>query len=769
VPASMLKAVDVEGRRIFIRGTVQGVGFRPWVYRLAVEEGISGCVRNDASGVTIEAFGLPEALEAFRRRLEKEVPPAARVEGWREDVVPAQPRDGFAIVHSDGEGTRRVSIPPDLATCPDCLREIHDAADRRDLYPFTNCTHCGPRYTIARDVPYDRSATTMAGFTMCSACRREYEDPLDRRFHAQPVACPDCGPRLRAVSGAGRLEGEGGDALVMAAADLLTGRIVAVKGLGGYHLACDATSAEAVSRLRGRKQRDEKPFAVMVRDLDAARAVARLDAAEEALLASVERPIVLVRKRPDAGLAPGVAPGNPLVGLILPYTPLHHLLLEAAGVPLVMTSGNLSEEPMAARDDEALARLAGIADLFLAHDRQIENRCDDSVARVIAGKPTVFRRSRGYVPRAVHLRRPVRRPVLACGAHLKNTFCLVAGEEAWLGPHVGDLDNLEATRAFEEQVERLQRFLGIRPEVIAHDLHPDYASTRYALGRPEAVKIGVQHHHAHVMSAVAEMGLEGPVLGLAWDGTGYGTDGTAWGGELLLVDGCAFERVATLRPLRLAGSEAAIRQVWRVALTALDDAFDGAPPLDRLRLFDSVPPREVAVVRQMVARGLHTPAAHGAGRYFDALGALGLARPRASYEGQVALEWNLAADETETATYPFELTEAGGLVQADLRPLVRGATADLVNGVGSGCVSARFHEGMADVAAALVRRVARARGPLPVVLTGGCFQNARLAEGVLRRLRGDFDVRLHGEVPPGDGGIALGQALVADEVERARA
>jgi hydrogenase maturation protein HypF len=605
----------------------------------------------------------------------------------------------------------------------------------------------------------------MAGFAMCPACRREYQDPLDRRFHAQPVACPACGPRVRLLDpSGGRVVDDAGDAIRTAALALVDGRIVAVKGLGGYHLACDATSSGAVRLLRERKKRDEKPFAVMVRTLDDARAAGILDPAEERLLSSVERPILLVRQRPGSGLAPEIAPGNPLVGLILAYTPLHHLLLEAAGRPLVMTSGNLSEEPMAAGDQEALERLSGIADLFLAHDREIENRCDDSVARVIAGRPTVLRRSRGYVPRAVPLRRPVRRPVLACGAHLKNTFCLAAGDEAWLGPHVGDLDNLEATRAFEEQVERLQRFLGIRPELIAHDLHPDYASTRYALARPEPVKVGVQHHHAHVMSAVGEHGLEGPVLGLAWDGTGYGTDGTAWGGELLLVHDGAFERLATLRPLRLAGGDEAIRQVWRVALAALDDAFDGAPPLGRLRLFDSVPARDVAVVRRMAARGLHSPLAHGAGRYFDALGALGLARPRATYEGQVALEWNLAADETEGGAYPFDLTEEDGLVQADLRPLVRALVEDLVAGFARQRVSARFHEAMADVAAALVRRAAGVHGPMPVVLTGGCFQNARLAEGLRRRLQGDFDVRLHGEVPPGDGGIALGQALVADAV-----
>ena len=763
MPASVTRAAVVEGRRILVRGTVQGVGFRPWIYRLAVEEGLSGRVRNDARGVTIEAFGSPEALDALVRRLGQEAPPAALIREVLEVLIPAEPLPGFTIVPSEGDGARRVSIPPDLATCPQCLREVQDPADRRHLYPFTNCTHCGPRFTIARDVPYDRPATTMAGFAMCPACRREYEDPLDRRFHAQPVACPDCGPRVRLLDpGGGPAVGDG--AIGAAARALVEGRIVAVKGLGGYHLACDATSPVAVRLLRERKKRDEKPFAVMVSTLDGARAVADLDPAEERLLASVERPILLVRQRHGSGLAPEVAPGNPLVGLILAYTPLHHLLLQAAGRPLVMTSGNLSEEPMAAKDEEALERLSGIADLFLAHDREIENRCDDSVARVIAGRPTVFRRSRGYVPRAVPLRRPVRRPVLACGAHLKNTFCLAAGDEAWLGPHVGDLDNLEATRAFEEQVERLQRFLGIRPEVIAHDLHPDYASTRYALARREPVKVGVQHHHAHVASAMGEHGLEGPVLGLAWDGTGYGTDGTAWGGELLLVREGAFERLATLRPLRLAGSDEAIRQVWRIALAALDDAFDGAPPLERLQLFDSVPARDVAVVRRMAARGLHSPLAHGAGRYFDAIGALGLARPRATYEGQVALEWNLAADDAEQGAYPFDLTEERGLVQADLRPLVRAAVEDLVAGVGRHRVSARFHEGMADAASALVRRAAAARGPMPVVLTGGCFQNARLAEGVRRRLQGDFDVRLHGEVPPGDGGIALGQALVADVV-----
>ncbi|HVO09571.1 MAG TPA: carbamoyltransferase HypF [Vicinamibacteria bacterium] len=753
--------MPVEGRRIEVRGTVQGVGFRPWVYRIAREAGLGGRVRNDPGGVTIEAFGTSAALDSFLRRIERERPPAAEVREVRSATIPAEATRTFEIVSSADEGARVVSIPADLATCPECLRETFDPGDRRFRYPFTNCTHCGPRYTIARDVPYDRPATTMAGFVMCADCRREYEEPADRRFHAQPIACPACGPRLRLLGADGTAVGAD-EPIAAAAAALRSGQVVAVKGLGGYHLACDATSSATVRTLRSRKRRDEKPFAVMVRDLEAARRLADLGTEEERLLSSVERPIVLVSRRTAAALAPEVAPGNPLVGLMLAYTPLHQLLLEAVARPLVMTSGNLSEEPMAARDEEAVARLSGIADLFLAHDREIENRCDDSVTRVIAGVPTVLRRSRGYVPRAIALARPVRRPVLACGAHLKNAFCLAAGDSAWLGPHIGDLDNLEAVRSFEEQVERLQRFLGVRPELIAHDLHPDYASTDYARRRGEPAKVAVQHHHAHVASALAEHGLDGPVLGLAWDGTGLGTDGRAWGGELLLVDGPRFARLATLRPLPLAGGDQAIREVWRLALAALEDAFDRQAPLDRLALFDSVADRDIAVVRQMLEKAVRSPLAHGAGRWFDALGALGLRRSRAGYEGQVALEWNLVADAGEAGPYPFTLAPRDGVTEVDLRPMVRAAVDDLVAGAASGLVSARFHETMAEAAVAMVRHAGPGHGRLPVVLTGGCFQNARLVEGVLRRLAGERTVLRHRQVPPGDGGIALGQVLVAD-------
>jgi hydrogenase maturation protein HypF len=762
--------MGLQGRRIEVRGTVQGVGFRPWVYRLAREEGLAGRVRNDALGVTIEAFGSPASLDRFVGRIRTEAPPAATVDDVRVDPIPAETPGGFEIVPSDGGKARRVSIPPDLATCPECLAEVMDPANRRHGYPFTNCTQCGPRYTIACDVPYDRPRTTMARFTMCPRCSKEYREVGDRRFHAQPNACPDCGPRLRLVDPAGWTVGsEAGSSrpLVLAADRLREGAIVAVKGLGGFHLACDATSSAAVCLLRVRKRRDEKPFAVMVSDLAAAERLAELAPEERRLLDSVERPIVLVRRRPESGLAEEVAPGNPLVGLLLAYTPLHHLLLAHVGRPLVMTSGNLAEEPLAAGDDEARERLTGIADLFLTHDRPIENRCDDSVARVIAGRPTVLRRARGWVPRPVPLDRPVRRPVLACGAHLKNTFCLAAGEQAWLGPHIGDLDNLEACRHYEEQVERLQRFLGIRPEVVAHDLHPDYFSTLHAGQRPEPVKVGVQHHHAHVASAIVEHALDGPVLGLAWDGTGLGTDGSAWGGELLLATLDGFERLVTLRPLPLAGGDEAIRQVWRLALAALDDAFDGSPPLDGLVLFDEVPEGEQTVVRQMIRKGLNAPLAHGAGRYFDALGALGLGRARATYEGQVALEWNLVADDGERGEYAFDVDRGRDPVQVDLRPTVREAVKDLLGGSGAPIVSARFHNTLAAAAGAMVHEAAGRIGQWPVVLTGGCFQNERLVVEVRRRLEPTHAVWQHEDVSPGDGGLALGQALVADAVGRA--
>ena len=757
-----------EGRRIALTGTVQGVGFRPFVYRLAKAEGVRGRVWNDASGVTVEAFGSRPSLDAFEARLRTEAPPAAVVEAVSSEPIVAELVAGFEIVPSGGAPERRVVIPPDLATCPDCLAEVQDPRDRRHRYPFTNCTNCGPRFTIALDVPYDRPATTMAGFRMCPACAREYADPLDRRFHAQPNACPACGPRLwlRRADGA-PVAAE--DPLRHAGAALRGGQIAAVKGIGGWHLACDATSTAAVAALRERKHREEKPLAVMARDLGEARRLADLTAEEERLLAGVERPIVLAHRSATSGLAPGVAPDSPLVGVMLPYAPLHHLLLAEVGRPLVLTSGNLSEEPIAFEDGDALARLGGIADLFLGHDRPIASRCDDSVARVVAGRPVVLRRARGFVPRPVRLGRRFARPVLGVGAQLKNAFCLGRGAEATLGPHVGDLDNLETYAALESAVERLERFLDLRPELVACDLHPLYLSTRYARERAAALGVPlvpVQHHHAHVASAMAEHRLEGPVLGLAWDGTGLGTDGASWGGELLLADRASFERLATFRPIPLAGGDRAIREPWRIALAALLDAFGADPPLERLPLFAAVPPREIEVVRRMIAGGLNSPPAHGVGRAFDAAGALALARPVSRHEGQVAVALDNAARAGQTAAspYPFEIDGAAGVPALDLRPLWRALAADVAGEEPPGAISARFHAALAVGGAELVRRAAAERGRLPVVLTGGCFQNASLAEGIARELGSGFEVYQHGQVPPGDGGIALGQAIVADAV-----
>ncbi|MGB8224520.1 MAG: carbamoyltransferase HypF, partial [Polyangiales bacterium] len=560
----------------------------------------------------MEAFGTDAGLAAFIEQLRVDMPSSARVVSLRSSSIPTVPVEGFVIESSDLEGTKALSIPPDLATCPQCLAELWDPGDRRYRYAFTNCTTCGPRFTIATGVPYDRPATTMSKFEMCSACQREYDDIEDRRFHAQPNACPDCGPTLSLL----RLDGgvaHASEPLATAAELLTRGAVVAVKGLGGFHLACDASNAGAVRLLRERKHRDEKPFAVMVADVDAARQVAEVSAEEEALLTAPERPIVLLRRRGQTRLAAEVSPDTPLLGLFLPYTPIHHLLLDAVGRPLVMTSANVSDEPICSENAEAGRRLAGIADAILLHDRDIAIRCDDSVARVIAGIPTIMRRSRGFVPRPFYLARPVSRPVLACGAHLKNTFCIASGDTAYFGPHIGDLETLAALEFFEEAIDSMQTILSVRPEVIAHDLHPGYLSTRYAMARDDAIKVGVQHHHAHVMSAMAEHGLRGPVLGVVYDGTGFGEDGTSWGGEFLLCFPDRFERLATFRPVRLPGGDLAMREVWRVAYSLLHDAFDGSPPVDALGLFRGIAPESIRVVSQMIDRGLNAPRARGVG------------------------------------------------------------------------------------------------------------------------------------------------------------
>jgi hydrogenase maturation protein HypF len=762
----------LEGRRLRIRGTVQGVGFRPWVYRQARVAGVTGRVHNDTAGVTIDVFGDWAEIERFIELLRLAPPPAAHIDSFQQTMIPPELLSDFVIVASHDSPERRASIPPDLATCDACAAEIADRTNRRYRYAFTNCTNCGPRFTIATGIPYDRATTTMAAFRMCPRCRREYEDVNDRRFHAQPNACPDCGPQLMLHTHKGELIAVD-DPVSSAAEALEMGLIVAIKGIGGFHLACDAMSEAAVALLRERKHRDEKPLAIMAADLAMAEAIATVDPEARRLLTSVERPIVLLPARRPSVVAANVAPRNRMIGLFLPYSPLHHLLLAAVRRPLVMTSGNLSEEPIAYENDEAVRRLGEIADLFLMHDRPIETGADDSVATVIACRGVVFRRSRGYVPRPIALGRPLGRPVLACGALLKNAFCLAAGDSAWLGPHIGDLENVETYDSFTSGIARLERFLQINPEIVAHDMHPDYLSSAYARRRPEGIKVPVQHHHAHVVSAMVEHGLvkDGePAIGIAYDGTGYGLDGTMWGGEVMVADAASFTRVGTFRPIPLVGGDRAIREPWRIALALAADAFGGEVPKHVIAMLDTVASCEIARALHILSQPMAMPLARGIGRYFDAFGALFLRRSRAAFEGQIALEWNQAADSAVTRCYPFEvLSGAHTRWEVDLRPALRAAVQDFLHDEPVPVISAAFHNTLAASTADLVRRTAAIYGGLPVVASGGCFQNARLAESVRAVLAPEHDVRLHESVPPGDGGIALGQAVIADAIVRGRA
>jgi hydrogenase maturation protein HypF len=750
----------MTGRRIAVQGTVQGVGFRPWVYQLAHELHLRGSVKNGPDGVTIDAFADLPVLDELLARLRTGLPPAARIESLNWQPLDIEAPQDFAILGSDAAGTAtaRASIPADLAMCDACRAEIHDPTARRYEYAFTNCTCCGPRFSIATGVPYDRPRTTMVSFEMCAQCRAEYENPLDRRFHAQPIACPACGPTLSWLDALGGRTAVN-DPLAHAAARLLTGHIVALRGLGGFHLACDAMDEEVVAELRRRKHRDEKPLAVMVPDLATALALAELGAAEVALLTSASRPIVLAPLRAASDLAPSVAPGFRQVGLFLPYTPMHELLLALVRRPLVMTSGNLSDEPMCVENDDAVKRLSGIADGFLVHDRPIATRTDDSVTRVVAGAPMVLRRARGYVPQSLPAPRPVRQSVLAVGGQLKNTFCIASGSQLTLGPHVGDLGDLGTYESFAAMAARLERFLEVEPQVLVHDLHPDYDTTRYAQQRPARARIGVQHHHAHVAAVMAEHQLKGPVIGVAFDGAGYGEDGTSWGGEFLLARYGTYERLATLRPIRLVGSERAIKEPWRLALAALDDAFDGQAPIGVLDLFNRVSERDVTNVRLLLDTGFQAVPAHGAGRVFDAAAALALSRPKAAFEAQLAMMLEQAA-QGEAEPWPYHLDRSRAPHEVDLRPMWRAMAADLIAGSPPSTIAARLHATLAAASAETVRAIAQRHPGLKVVLAGGCFANAILTADLIHRLDG-FEVFVPRCVPPGDGGLALGQAAVA--------
>ncbi len=707
-------------QRFHVTGIVQGVGFRPFVFGLARQYGLGGFVLNDGSGVVIEAEGHPDALERFALALRGHAPPLARVDAVEMTVLPPHGERSFTIAASDGSGGAAL-IPPDVATCADCLDELFTPADRRYRYPFVSCTQCGPRFTIVVSVPYDRENTTMARFPLCADCLREYEDPTNRRFHAEATCCPVCGPTLSIP-------------LAESVNRLREGAIVAVKGLGGWHLACDAGNEAAVARLRQRKQRDDKPFAVMTSE---PAAITDFDETESWLLHSHRRPIVLLRRRDDSGIAPSVAPGTPWLGVILPYTPLHHLLLADLGTPLVMTSANRSDEPIACSDDDAHKRLADIADAFLGHTREIHRRCEDSLVR----RDFPIRRSRGFAPEAVALPLAAKRPILAVGGELKSTFAVARGAEAFLSPHLGDLDNELAYRAFCGDIELYLAMLNLVAPLIAHDLHPEYLATKWALERGVEL-VAVQHHHAHAAACLAEHRLLEPALALVFDGTGFGADGTLWGSELLRCDLAGYERLAHLTPVPLPGGEAAIREPWRVAASYLEQAGR------------SVPYERWPLVRQSLA--VNAPLSCGMGRLFDAAAVILGLRTHVSYEGQAAVELELLAADTEAEPYDWEFGDGSALIAS--------LVDDLAAGRPRAELAAAFHE---TIAAAAARACAEAGGSRTVVLSGGSFQNVRLVRATRRNLEQlGFRVLTHRLVPPNDGGLSYGQLAVAAAFSR---
>ena len=742
--------------RARVDGTVQGVGYRPFVYRLADELGVAGFVLNDERGVLVEAEGPPDAVAAFVARLSDDAPPLADVTGVSVEELDATGEAGFEIVASERGGAATAPVTPDSATCGDCLAELVDPADRRHRYPFTNCTNCGPRFTIVTGIPYDRPQTTMAGFQMCADCQGEYDDPLDRRFHAQPNACPVCGPTVRLLERGGeRVAAD--DAVRAAADDLLEGRILAVKGLGGYHLACRADDEAAVATLRSRKRREDRPFAVLVADLDAARELVDLGPVEEELLISRERPIVLATRRADAPVAASVAPGVPELGIMLPYTPLHHLLAADTGVPLVLTSGNVSDEPIAFLDEE-LVRLEPIADRFLVHDRPIATRTDDSVVRAVRGGPLMLRRSRGYVPSSLDLPITAQRPILGAGAEQKNAFCLASGTRAWPSHHIGDVKNYETLQSLRDGAAHFERLFEVEPEIVAHDLHPDYLSTRYALEREEGGLLlhGVQHHHAHLAATLAEHGETGPAVSAIYDGTGYGTDGTIWGGELLTGGLAGFERVGRLVTAKMPGGERAIAEPWRMACSWLTQMRAPLPAA-----FADIEQPRWNMVARMSMTGMGSPTTSSAGRLFDAVSAICGVRLEVSYEGQAAIELEALADPAGGDPYPFPM-EAGEMIVLNPRPTFMAILADLGAGVPVGTISARFHQTIAQATAEALVIAAERAGVDTAVLSGGVFQN-RLLLGLTAAALEDAGLRVLTPrlLPPNDGQIAYGQVAVA--------
>ncbi|MDZ7699983.1 MAG: carbamoyltransferase HypF [Deltaproteobacteria bacterium] len=746
-----------------IEGIVQGVGFRPFIYRLAARHALSGYVTNTASGVDLEIQGEETDVHRFIEALPTELPPLAHIASaaWR--PLPVKKEGFFQIRMSETGEERSALISPDVCVCADCLREMRDPANRRFGYPFINCTNCGPRYTIIKDIPYDRAATTMDVFTMCPACRAEYDNPADRRFHAQPNACWECGPRVSLHDPEGALI-QCANPIKKSISLLSRGAILAIKGLGGFHLAVNAEDHEAVVRLRKRKHREEKPLAIMVKHLDNVFKLAHVDPVERKLLRSGQRPIVILKKRRSHGLSPQVAPKNTHIGIMLPYTPLHYLLMEGLFRALVMTSGNMTEEPINTTNPNAFKNLHKIADYFLIHNRNIYLRSDDSVVRVIDGVPRQIRRSRGYVPRPLFLSPELNTlpPVLSVGGELKDTVCLTKANRAFLSQHIGDMENLETLEFFNLTVRHLKRILEIQPEVIAHDLHPDYLSSKFARHQSEAPTLAIQHHHAHGVGCMAEHGLKDPVIGVVLDGTGLGTDGQIWGGEILLCDLTSFERRAHLTYVPLPGGDAAARFPWRMAMAYLyevfgDDCFN--LPIPFVQKLDQ---QEAALILRMARKGVNSPLTSSFGRLFDAVSALIGLRNKIAYEGQAAIELEMCQTQKEEGEYAWKIDQQGDRWVMSVDETIRMVVDDLRKGTRRGMISRRFHRSVIKMLTAACQKVKEESGLNRICLSGGCFQNATLLSGLTTALEGSgFEVYSHVQVPTNDGALCLGQAVCA--------
>jgi len=753
--------------KVIVKGIVQGVGFRPFVYKIATDNNLSGFVFNDSKGVTIEVEGEESNLESFIDTLKSEPPPLSYIEDVHVSVLSPAGHRGFAIRGSESKETDKfVLMSPDISICNSCYKELTSSSDRRYRYPFINCTHCGPRFTIIQDVPYDRDKTTMQDFQMCPDCRGEYEDPLNRRFHAQPNACHVCGPQVYLLhKDGGKLFRD--EAINQAVQHLKNGRIVAVKGIGGYHLACNAEDDNAVQNLRKKKYREDKPFALMAARVEDVQRFCEVNNEEERLLLSHERPIVLLLKKKGISISESVAPNQRYLGFMLPYTPLHHLLLKDSCLVLVMTSGNLSDEPIAYQDSDAFSRLWAIADYFLSHNRRIYLRCDDSVVRVWRGRDMVLRRSRGYVPQPIKVPFKFRKVILACGGHLKNTFCLTRETFAFLSHHIGDLENIETLTSFEKGIEHFKKLFYIEPEVIAHDIHPEYLATKYAkdmANYPEdIVRIPVQHHHAHIASCMADNGIESKAIGVAFDGIGYGEDGNLWGGEFLVADFKGYERHAHFAYLPLPGGEAAIREPWRMAAAYLYNVYGrGMSELD-IGFVRNLDMNKWDILEKMMKVKINSPLTSGVGRLFDAVSSLIGLRNGANYEGQAAVELEMVADNSCMDRYNFSIVNRGEIIIIEYDEVIRGIVSDIKRGLGIPIISAKFHNGIASVVREVCEIIRDKTQLKKVALSGGVFQNIFLLERTFQLLteRG-FTVYTHSRVPTNDGGLCLGQAVIAN-------